>query len=67
MRRRLEPPLRTRAPHRARLRVTGDLKSVVLHKMTMSSQQSSFPVALGLRITGVDDATFAQTGGWNHA
>ena len=40
----------------------GDLKSVVLHKMTMSSQQSTFPVALGLRITGVDDCTFAQTG-----
>ena len=62
MRRRLKPPSRTRAPHPARLRVTGDLKSVVLHKMTMSSQQSTFPVALGLRITGVDDQTFAQTG-----
>ena len=40
----------------------GDLKSVVLHKMTMNSVQSTFPIALGLRITGVDDATFAQTG-----
>ena len=30
--------------------------------MTMNSVQSTFPIALGLRITGVDDATFAQTG-----
>jgi len=45
----------------------GDLKSVVLHKMTMSSQHSTFPVALGLRITGVDDCTFAQTGGLKRA
>ena len=30
--------------------------------MEMSSQKSSFPVALGIRITGVDDATFSQTG-----
>ena len=40
----------------------GDLKSVVLHKMTMNSVQSTFPIALGLRITGVDDQTFSQTG-----
>ena len=40
----------------------GDLKSVVLHNMTMASQKSTFPIALGVRITGVDDATFSQTG-----
>ena len=41
----------------------GDLKSVVLHKMSMRSTQNSYPIALGVRITGVDDATFSQTGG----
>ena len=41
----------------------GDLKSVVLHKMTLASQKSTFPIALGVRITGVDDATYSQTGG----
>ena len=39
-----------------------DLKTVVLHKLTMSSQKSTFPVALGIRATGVDDATFSITG-----
>ena len=40
----------------------GDLKSIVLHKLEMVAQKSSFPVALGIRITGVDDSTFSQTG-----
>ena len=40
----------------------GDLKSVVLHKLSMSAQHSTFPIALGIRITGVDDACFSQTG-----
>ena len=40
----------------------GDLKSVVLHKMTLAAQKSTFPVALGVRITGVDDSCFSQTG-----
>ena len=40
----------------------GDLKSVVLHKMSMRSTQNSYPIALGIRITGVDDSTFGQTG-----
>jgi len=35
----------------------------VLHKMTLAAQKSTFPVALGVRITGVDDSCFAQTGG----
>jgi len=30
--------------------------------MTLASQKSTFPIALGVRITGVDDATFSQTG-----
>ena len=40
----------------------GDLKSVVLHKMAMRSTQNTYPISLGIRITGVDDATFSQTG-----
>ena len=28
----------------------------------MAAQKSTFPVALGVRITGVDDSTFSQTG-----
>ena len=40
----------------------GDLKSVVLHKMTLGAQKSTFPVALGVRITGVDDKAYSQTG-----
>jgi len=40
----------------------GDLKSIVLHKLELSAQKSSFPTALGLRVTGVDDATFSLTG-----
>lgn len=40
----------------------GDLKSVVLHQMDMASQKSTFPIALGIRITAVDDSTFSQTG-----
>ena len=48
---------------RARTRtITGDLKSVVLHKMTLAAQKSTFPIALGVRITGVDDSCFSQTG-----
>ena len=40
----------------------GDLRSVVLHKMTLQAQKSTFPIALGVRMTGVDDKAFAQTG-----
>ena len=40
----------------------GDLKSIVLHKLELSAQKSSFPTALGLRVTGVDDSTFSVTG-----
>ena len=30
--------------------------------MTLGAQKSSFPVALGVRITGVDDKAYSQTG-----
>jgi hypothetical protein len=45
----------------------GDLKSVVLHKMTLDAHKSTFPVALGVRLTGVDDSCFSQTGGLHRA
>ena len=38
----------------------GDLRSVVLHKMTLGAQKSTFPIALGVRITGVDDKAFSR-------
>jgi len=40
----------------------GDLKSVVLHKMTLGAHKSTFPIALGVRMTGVDDSCYSQTG-----
>lgn len=40
----------------------GDLKSIVLHDMKITHVKSNFPVALGARITGVDDCTFSSTG-----
>ena len=40
----------------------GDLKSVVLHKMTLAAHKSTFPIALGMRLTGVDDQSFSRTG-----
>lgn len=40
----------------------GDLSSIVLHSMKLKHSRSSFPVALGLRATGVDDCTFSSTG-----
>jgi hypothetical protein len=40
----------------------GDLKSVVLHDMRILHSKSSFPLALGARISGVDDKTFSGTG-----
>lgn len=42
--------------------VQGDLKAVVLHGMEVSHVKSTFPVSLGARITGVDDATYTSTG-----
>lgn len=40
----------------------GDLKSVVLHDMSISHVKSTFPMSLGARITGVDDKTYSSTG-----
>lgn len=40
----------------------GDLKSVVLHKMSLAAHKSTFPIALGIRMTGVDDSCYSQTG-----
>ena len=30
--------------------------------MTLDAHKSTFPIALGVRMTGVDDASFSQTG-----
>jgi len=38
------------------------VQSIVLHKLELSAQKSSFPTALGLRVTGVDDSTYSLTG-----
>lgn len=40
----------------------GDLKAVVLHNLSVNAAKSTFPISLGTRITGVDDATFSSTG-----
>lgn len=62
------PPVRGRRAQRKFLDLggsaenQGDLKSVVLHKMTLSAQKSTFPIALGVRITAVDDNAYSQTG-----
>jgi len=40
----------------------GDLKSIVLHSMKLNHVKSTFPMSLGAKITGVDDATFSSTG-----
>ena len=42
--------------------MAGDLKSVVLHSMAIKHARSSFPLALGARITSVDDSTYSSTG-----
>ena len=40
----------------------GDLKSVVLHSLEMTSVASTFEVPIGVRLTGVDAATYSLTG-----
>lgn len=40
----------------------GDLQSVVLHDLTATQVSSTFPIALGAKITGVDNITYASTG-----
>ena len=42
----------------------GDLRSVVLHKMTLGAQKSTFPIALGVRTHRASTTSaFCQTGG----
>jgi len=40
----------------------GDLKSVVLHNISVNHSSSTFPISLGARVSGVDDDTFSSTG-----
>lgn len=40
----------------------GDLKSVVMHKMSMRNIKNTFPIAVGCNITGVEPNTFSITG-----
>lgn len=40
----------------------GDLSSVIVHSVSAVAARSSFPVALGAKITGVDETTFSGTG-----
>jgi hypothetical protein len=40
----------------------GDLKSVILHSISVKAVQSDFPFAVGAKITGVDETTFTRTG-----
>lgn len=42
--------------------VSGDLKSVVLHSITMDNVNSTFPIAIGTQVTSVDNSTFSITG-----
>jgi hypothetical protein len=40
----------------------GDLRSVVLHSLTVNEVASNFPIALGAKISGVDNSTFSHIG-----
>ena len=40
----------------------GDLKSIVLHRITLRNAKSTFPVTIGAKVTGVDNQTFSITG-----
>ena len=42
--------------------VSGDLKSVVLHAISMDNVNSTFPIAVGTQVTSVDNSTFSITG-----
>merc|ERR1712086_509597 len=41
---------------------TGDLKSVVLHSMTLAAVKSDFDIPVGVKLTGVDNSTYSLTG-----
>lgn len=40
----------------------GDMKSVVLHNVTLQNATSDFPISVGAKITGVDPSTYTLTG-----
>lgn len=40
----------------------GDLKSVVLHNMTLASATSDFSIPIGIKVTGVDNTAFSLSG-----
>lgn len=40
----------------------GDLRQVVMHSVTANSVKSTFPVAIGAKMTGVDENTFSSQG-----
>lgn len=40
----------------------GDLRQVVMHSVTANLVKSSFPVAVGAKMTGVDENTFSSQG-----
>lgn len=42
--------------------MSGDLKSIVLHNLTMTSVSSDFDVPIGMRVSGVDSSTYSLTG-----
>lgn len=41
---------------------SGDLKNAVLHSVTSKAVKSTFPLSLGIDMTGVDSQTFSHTG-----
>ena len=40
----------------------GDLRSILLHKMSLNEVASTWPLSIGMRITGVDNDTFTLNG-----
>ena len=40
----------------------GALNSVVMHELSVASHQNTFPLAVGARVTGVDDQAYSVTG-----
>ena len=40
----------------------GELSSIVMHKLSVASHTNNFPLAVGTRISGVDDSTYSITG-----
>jgi hypothetical protein len=45
-----------------RTEMTGDLRTVVLHSVEQGNTKSTFPIALGASITGVDKLYYSSTG-----